>query len=121
MQEGTDRLPSHRRRFRMTTTGGGLPMKHGNVAAEMLRSRFTFLLVSTALQGMVISFGAAQTRVSLQPLAQQVRQVETTLAYLGQPLSADDREAINQAVAGAEEAAAVARLDKTLDKYTLAT
>jgi hypothetical protein len=96
-------------------------MKHGYVAAEMFTSRFTFLLVSTALQGMVTSFGAAQTRVSLQPLAQQVRQVETTLAYLGQPLSADDREAINQAVAGADEAAAVARLEQTLDKYTLAT
>ncbi len=95
-------------------------MKHGNVAAEMLTSRFTFLLVSTALQAMVSSFGAAQTRVSLQPLAQQVRQVETALAYLGQPLSANDREAINQAVADADEAAAVARLEQTLDKHTLA-
>jgi len=95
-------------------------MKHGNVAAEMLKSRFTFLLVSTALQGMVTSFSAAQTRVSLQPLAQQVRQVETALAYLGQPLSANDREAINQAVADADEAAAVARLEQTLDKHTLA-
>jgi hypothetical protein len=95
-------------------------MKHGNVAAEMLASRFTFLLVSTALQGMVTSFGAAQTRVSLQPLAQQARQVETALAYLGQPLSANDREAINQAVADADEAAAVAHLEQTLDKHTLA-
>jgi hypothetical protein len=95
-------------------------MKHGNVAAEMLASRFTFLLVSTALQGMVTSFGVAQTRISLQPLAQQVRQVETALAYLGQPLSANDREAINQAVADADEAAAVARLEQTLDKHTLA-
>ena len=96
-------------------------MKLGNVATEKLTLRFTFLLVSTALQGMVISFGAAQTRVSLQPIAQQVRQVETTLAYLGQPLSADDHDAINQAVAGTDEAAAVARLEQTLDKYTLAT
>jgi hypothetical protein len=95
-------------------------MKLGNVATEMLISRFTFLLVSTALQGIVTSGGAAQTRVSLQPFAQQVRQVETTLAYLGQPLSADDHEAINQAVADADEAAAVVRLEQTLDKYTLA-
>ena len=95
-------------------------MKLGNVATEMLTSRFTFLLVSTALQGIVTSCGAAQTRVSLQPFAQQVRQVETTLAYLGQPLSADDHEAINQAVANADEAAAVMRLEQTLDKYTLA-
>ena len=95
-------------------------MKLGNVATGMLTSRFTFLLVSTALQGIVTSCGAAQTRVSLQPFAQQVRQVETTLAYLGQPLSADDHEAVNQAVADADEAAAVVRLEQTLDKYTLA-
>jgi hypothetical protein len=95
-------------------------MKLGNVATEMLTSRFTFLLVSTALQGIVTWCGAAQTRVSLQPFAQQVRQVETTLAYLGQPLSADDHEAVNQAVADADEAAAVVRLEQTLDKYTLA-
>ena len=92
-------------------------MKLRNVATEMLTSRFTFLLVSTALQGIVTS---SQTRVSLQPFAQQVRQVETTLAYLGQPLSGDDHEAINQAVADADEVAAVMRLEHTLDKYTLA-
>ena len=95
-------------------------MKLGNVATQMLASRFTFLLVSTALQGIVISCCAAQTGVSLQPFAQQVRQVETTLAYLGQPLSADDHEVIDQAVADADEVAAVVRLEQTLDKYTLA-
>jgi len=95
-------------------------MKLGNVATEMLASRFTFLLVSTALQGIVISCCAAQTGVSLQPFAQQVRQVETTLGYLGQPLSADDHEVIDQAVADADEVAAVVRLEQTLDKYTLA-
>src|SRR6266436_5851020 len=95
-------------------------MKLGNVATEMLASRFTFLLVSTALQGIVISCCAAQTGVSLQPFAQQVRQVETTLGYLGQPLSADDHEVIDQAVADADEVAAVVRLEQTLDNYTLA-
>src|SRR6266404_3138814 len=95
-------------------------MKLGNIATEMLASRFTFLLISTALQAIVTSCCAAQTGVSLQPFAQQVRQVETTLAYLGQPLSADDHEVIDQAVPDADEAAAVVRLEQTLDKYTLA-
>src|SRR6266851_7150493 len=95
-------------------------MKLGNVATEMLASRFTFLLVSTALQGIVISCCAAQTGVSLQPFAQQVRQVETTLGYLGQPLSQRDQDAINKAIANTDEATAIAQLEQVLDKYALA-
>src|SRR5713101_9255854 len=63
---------------------------------------------------------AAQTRVPLQPFAQQVRQVEMSLAYLGQPLAQNDGEAINQAIGNASEAAAIDRLEQILDKYTLA-
>src|SRR6267142_6911880 len=63
---------------------------------------------------------AAQTRVPLQPFAQQVRQVETSLAYLGQPLAQNDGDAINQAMGNANEAAAIERLEQILDKYTLA-
>src|SRR3984893_18576031 len=63
---------------------------------------------------------AAQTRVPLQPFAQQVRQVETSLAYLGQPLAQNDGDAINQAVGNANEAAAIEGLEQILDKYTLA-
>src|SRR5215470_4100811 len=72
------------------------------------------------LLGSVPTRSFAQVRVSLQPLAQQIRQVETTLAYLGQPLTQNDHEAINQAIGEADEAAAVARLEQILDKYTLA-
>ena len=79
---------------------------------------FSSLTVVQTLTGMLL-FG--QSRVSLQPLAQQVRQVETALAYLGQPLSESDQQAIDQAIAGADdEAAAVAHLQQILDKYTLA-
>ena len=79
---------------------------------------FSSLTVVQTLTGMLL-FG--QTRVSLQPLAQQVRQVETALAYLGQPLAESDHQAIDQAIAGADdEAAAVAHLQQILDKYTLA-
>src|SRR5205823_4117586 len=63
---------------------------------------------------------AAQTRVPLQPFAQQVRQVETSLAYLGQPLAQNDGNAINQAIGNANEVAAIDRLEQILDKYALA-
>jgi len=63
---------------------------------------------------------AAQTRVALQPFAQQVRQVETSLAYLGQPLAPKDADAINHAIGNANEAAAIEQLEQILDRYTLA-
>jgi hypothetical protein len=78
---------------------------------------FSILMV---LQGPTAISGAAQSKISLQPFAQQVRQVETTLAYLGQPLTQKDHEAINLAIAEADEAAAVRRLEQILDNYTLA-
>jgi hypothetical protein len=72
------------------------------------------------LQALIALPVAAQTRVPLQPFAQQVRQVETSLAYLGQPLAQNDGDAINQAIGNANEAAAIDRLEQILDKYTLA-
>ena len=55
----------------------------------------------------------------LQPLAQQVRQIEDALNYLGQPLPAADRQRINEAIANPDEAAAVRALQALLDRYTL--
>ena len=78
---------------------------------------FSILLV---LPGSTAISVAAQTKISLQPFAQHVRQVETTLAYLGQPLTQKDHEAINLAIAEAEEPAAVRRLEQILDNHTLA-
>ena len=95
-------------------------MKHGDIATEVLKSGFTSLFVLTALQGTVTSSGAAQTHVSLQPFAQQVRQVETTLSYLGQPMTQYDHEAINQAISDVSEATAIAHLEQILDKYAIA-
>jgi hypothetical protein len=77
-------------------------------------------LIWIALQALIALPVAAQTRVALQPFAQQVRQVETTLAYLGQPLAPNDQDAINQAIAKTEETSAIAQLEQILDKYTLA-
>ncbi len=58
--------------------------------------------------------------VPLQPLAQQVRRLETALNYLGQPLLAADQKVINDAIADADEIAAVRGVERVLDKYALA-
>src|SRR5712692_3436069 len=58
--------------------------------------------------------------VPLQPLAQQVRQIETALAYLGQPLSAEELSRIDEAVADRSEFKAVERLQSVLDAHVLA-
>ena len=64
---------------------------------------------------------ATHAAVPLQPLAQQVRRIETALNYLGQPLLAADQKEINDAIAESDEIAAVKRLERVLDKYALAT
>src|SRR5215469_9770119 len=57
--------------------------------------------------------------VPLQPLAQQVRQLEEALAYLGQPLAPADHRRINDAIGRSDEASAVAELQAVLDPYVL--
>ena len=59
-------------------------------------------------------------KVALQPLAQQVRQVQEALSFLGQPLAAADAQRINAAMGRPDEAAAVAELERVLDQYALA-
>ena len=59
--------------------------------------------------------------VPLQPLAQQARRLETALRYLGEPLSDADRQALDEAVAMTDEAAAVARIQQVFDARALVT
>lgn len=83
----------------------------------------TLLAASFALSALLtgaVPRSPAQAHVALQPLAQQVRQVESALGYLGQPLTEQDQEAVNRAIGEVDEAAAIADLEQTLDKYTLA-
>jgi len=61
-----------------------------------------------------------QSSVDLQPLAQQARRVETALSYLGQPLAAEDRQALDAAISSRVEAQAAEQIQTTLDKYVLA-
>jgi len=63
----------------------------------------------------------AQEAPPLQPLARNVRQIESALSYLGSPLSAEDQRRINDALAGTDDAAAVRTMEDTLDKHALVT
>ena len=63
---------------------------------------------------------AAAPTIALQPLAQQVRQLEEALTYRGQPLSPADHKRINDAIANPDPAAAVTQLQAVLDPYVLA-
>jgi hypothetical protein len=62
---------------------------------------------------------AAPPATPLQPLAQQARQLEEALAYLGQPLPAADLRRIHEAIANPNEAAAVQALESVLDAHAL--
>ena len=92
------------------------------------RRRSAALRIATICAGLTLS-GHAQQRqpgppektVPLQPLAQQARRLETAVRYLGEPLPAADHAALNDAVASADDRAAVAGIQQVLDKYVLAT
>src|SRR5262245_14256874 len=98
-------------------TGGRCVMLSGNAGARLQLCALGLVALTEAL---ATAHAAAQTRVPIQPFAQHVRAVETSLAYLGQPLAQSDHEAINEAVGDADEIAAVNRLQQILDKYTIA-
>jgi hypothetical protein len=57
--------------------------------------------------------------VALQPLAQQVRQLEEALIYLGQPLAPTEHRQINEAIGRSDETAAVRELESILDRHAL--
>ena len=55
----------------------------------------------------------------LQPLAENAREVAVALAYLGQPLIDSDQKRMNDAIAQADEAKAIAEIEAILDPYVL--
>jgi hypothetical protein len=63
--------------------------------------------------------GTPAAPIPLQPLAQQVRQLEEAMNYLGQPFAPADLRRIHQAVANPDEAAAVHALESILDAHVL--
>ena len=77
-------------------------------------------LLGLALGAVLIARPQATSNIPLQPFASQVRQIESALEYLGQPLSAAEQQQINDAIALSDEAAAVDQIEQVLDKHTLA-
>jgi hypothetical protein len=95
-------------------------MKRRKVSRPLLVFRLKSELIGVAVSLLSTMLAAAQTRAPLQPLAQQIRQVEIALAYLGEPLSPKDRNAIDGLIARTDEAEAVSGLQQILDHYALA-
>src|SRR5438876_4991570 len=60
------------------------------------------------------------TKVDRQPLAAQARRVAQALDYLGAPLPADDKKALETAAEDQDEARAVEAIQTVLDRYCLA-
>ena len=81
---------------------------------------FSRLVVATTAPVLLAVTALAQSPAPLQPLAQQVRRLEDAMNYLGQPFPAKLHDRINEAIAMADEAAAVARLQELLDPQALA-
>src|ERR1700682_5054474 len=63
----------------------------------------------------------APAPIPLQPLAQQVRQLEEAMTYLGQPFGAADLRRIHDAIANPDEAAAGRARESILDAHVLLT
>jgi hypothetical protein len=77
------------------------------------------LVIFTGVGARIHAVALADT-VPLQPFVLQVRQVESALEYLGEPLTPEEQQQINKAVANPDEAAAVGQIEQVFDKHTLA-
>ena len=77
------------------------------------------IILFLSIGGCLAAFAQDNSRVPMQPFALHVRQLEDALDYLGQPLPTTDQKAINEAIGQADEAQAVAQIEKVLDKYVL--
>src|SRR4051794_40294639 len=77
-----------------------------------------------ALLVLPLSTAAAElppvTNVELQPLAAQVKRVLDALDYVGSPLPADSRQAIEEAQKNTDKKEAAAGIQAVLDRHCLA-
>ena len=81
----------------------------------MFRIRLSIFFV--VVTGCFQAYG--QDTVPIQPFALHVRQLETALDYLGEPLPLSDQKAINEAIGQPDEAHAVNQIEEVLDKHVL--
>ena len=61
----------------------------------------------------------AAAPIALQPLAQQVRRVESVLALLGEPLQTNEHDALNRAIGEPDERRAVTLIEEALAAHVL--
>lgn len=87
---------------------------------NLVKAIICVLAISLAFGGTAAARPQSSAVVPLQPFADQVRQIESVLNFLGQPLGAADQNAINTAFANSDPQAAVAQASAVLDKYVLA-
>jgi hypothetical protein len=64
---------------------------------------------------------AGSSDMPMQPLAQQIRRLESALELLGQPFDQTVQQSINEAISATDDAAGVSLLQRTLDPYVLAS
>ena len=74
----------------------------------------SFLSVSQAVPVKLIN-----NNVELQPLAAQVKRLVEAMDYLGEPFSATDKRALEQAMSEMDAARAVTEIQKVLDRHCL--
>jgi hypothetical protein len=83
------------------------------------KSFLVILALSAATLSLNTLPGIAQAEPALQPLARNVRQIESALDYLGSPLPDEDQRKINNSLAATDDAATVRTLEAILDKHCL--
>jgi hypothetical protein len=103
------------------TVGAGFAVAERRMRAESAPPQSDVQWKPNWINGQPEHHPSPNAPVTLQPLADQVRQVESAFDYLGQPFALSDRERINAALSGADENAAVTELQRILDRYVLAT
>jgi hypothetical protein len=81
----------------------------------------TLMVLVLAGTGLAQDHAHPESVVPLQPLAQQVRRLETALRYLGQPIPDADERALNDALSLEDAGAAVVRVQAVLDRLVLAS
>lgn len=112
------RTPATVTNVRETTSTSGTKHRRAGDPARAESTAFLLLQASRSTPGRP---GSPDEKIPLQPLADEARQIQTVLRYLGQPLPPSDEDQINKALSNPDEGDAVAELESVLDKNALAT
>jgi hypothetical protein len=97
------------------------PETNYSQAGDPARAKSSAPLLLHASRSAQVRPRSSHLKIPLQPLADEAREIETVLRYLGQPLRMADEKRINEAISNPDEGEAVAELEGVLDKNALAT